>query len=293
MRCFRLAGAVTYVATPLLVAGIVAWQHVPRWVSGGTREASPQAAEDSPASALSAGEWDLACKEFEAITDSTLECNAEEMPAYWRLLKWTVQHSVSDLQHRSGSRVPYGDLVNMPSRLRGRLVQVDLQVCRILSYDAPGNGLGIKKLYEVWGWSEDSRGSLYVVVTPELPAGMKTGEVVRGQATLYGYFCKIQGYLAVGSAPRSLPSAAPLLIGRMVRYQAPVTVIAKPAEVMRAGVGLLLAVSFVGLISGRPLFRRRQETRFAEPGPSNIGHLEAWLDREGGSGVAADAKGPG
>ena len=37
-------------------------------------------------------------------------------------------------------------------------------------------------------------------------------EVVRQQASLYGYFCKIQGYLAVKSAPQSCPSAAPLLI---------------------------------------------------------------------------------
>jgi hypothetical protein len=43
-------------------------------------------------------EWNLARNEFEALTDATLECGDEEMPAYWRLLKWTVRHSVEDLQ---------------------------------------------------------------------------------------------------------------------------------------------------------------------------------------------------
>jgi hypothetical protein len=161
------------------------------------------------------------------------------------------------------------------------LIQVDLHVCRILSYDAPENDLGLKTLYEVWGWSEDSRGSLYVVVTPGLPAGVRPGLVVQERATVYGYFCKLQGYVAVASAPQAGLTAAPLLIGNMVRYQAPLTVLAKPDEAWRLGVGLLLAVSFVGLISRRPLFRRKQHQRIEDLGPSDDTSLETWLDQQG------------
>ena len=120
------------------------------------------------------------------------------MPAYWRLLKWSI---CLESDHRANrySRASFNELVNRPNELRGAPVQVDLHICRITTYAAPENRLGIEQLYEVWGWSEDSRGSLYVAVTPELPAGMQIGEVVSEQAKLCGYFYKVQSYLTAGA----------------------------------------------------------------------------------------------
>src|SRR4029079_9059663 len=137
------------------------------------------------------------------------------MPAYWRLIKWTVQNPKSECDRNAFSRVSFNELVNEPSVLRGAPVQVDLDICRIVKYPAPDNRLGIERLYEVWGWSDDSRGSLYVAISPDLPAGVSIGEAVSERASVCGYFYKVQGYLAAGSAAQPLPTAAPLVIGRL------------------------------------------------------------------------------
>ena len=72
-------------------------------------------------------------------------------------------------------------------------------------------GWALKILYEIWGWTGESQAWLYVVVTPELPAGFPTGNEVSARATCYGYFFKVQGYLEAGAAPRARPLPAPLL----------------------------------------------------------------------------------
>ena len=146
------------------------------------------------------------------------------------------------------------------------------------AYAAPENRLGIERLYEVWGWSEDSRGSLYVAVTPELPAGMHTGEVASEQATLCGYFYKVQGYLAAGTRSHGSPSVAPLIIGRIERRSTPTAVLARPSELWLTGAGLVLATSFVWLLSHRPLFRFRHRQPLAPLAPNMAAKLDAWLD---------------
>src|SRR5262249_28600279 len=156
-----------------------------------------------------------------------------------------------------------------------RPVQVDLHVCRIVECAAPANSLGIERLYEVWGWSDDSRGSLYVAVTPDLPAGMSIGESVRERAIVCGYFYKVQGYLAAGSAAQSRPTAAPFVIGRLSRREAPVAATATSNELWFGGGGVLLAASFIWLLSQRPRLRIRHRQRVAA---SAAAKLDSWLD---------------
>src|SRR4029078_11754522 len=147
--------------------------------------------------------------------------------------------------------------VSGPNVLRGAAVQVDLHICRIAEHPAPDNSLGIERLYEVWGWSDDSRGCLYVPFPPGFPTGLAVGESVSQRATLLGYFYKIQGYLAAGTASQTAPSAAPLIIGQMIAEVAPTPVLAKSSELWIGGASLLLVVSFVCLLIQKPLFSFR------------------------------------
>jgi hypothetical protein len=208
------------------------------------------------------------------------------MPAYWRLLKWSVMQPESAGARNDFRFVSFNELVNRPNQWRGRPVQVALNICRIMEYAAPENRLDIERLYEVWGWSEDSRGSLYVVVTSELPAGMSVGESVSERAIVSGYFYKVQGYLAAGSASQS-SSAAPLVIGHLSHWKTPAAAFAQANELWFGGAGLLLAVSFVFLLGQSSVFRRvrRQAVR-----PKAAAKLESWVDSFGVD-LAADGHG--
>jgi hypothetical protein len=241
-----------------------------------------------PPSGISPEEWHAARVDFEGIVDATLQCGAEEMPAYWRLLRWSVRQPGGDSDQNAFGRISFNELVNRPNAWRGRPVQIDLHVCRIAECAAPPNSLEIERLYEVWGWSDDSRGSLYVVVTSELPAGMSVGESVTEQAMVSGYFYKVQGYLAAGSAAQTLPAAAPLIIGRMTRWNAPVAAFAQTNELWFGGAGILLAASFVFLLSQTSLIRRRNH--LPQVRPKAAARLESWVDSYGAD-LAADGHG--
>jgi len=268
-------------AAPLLVACTLLWQRQSKITHREEADAAAIVGQNRPPLGVSPEEWAAARSEFEALTDSTFHCGIEEMPAYWRLLKWTIREPNLQRDQNQFSRVPFNDLLNRTSALRGVPVEVDLHVCRIVSYAAPENSLGIERLYEVWGWSEDSRGSLYVAVTPDLPSGLRTGESISERATLCGYLYKIQGYVAAGSAPHAIPSTAPLIIGRLEHAKPPLTVVAKTGEVWPAGVGLLLAASFVGLLSHRPPFRFRQRKSLEQLATNATAKLESWIELEG------------
>jgi hypothetical protein len=160
-------------------------------------------------------EMDGASEEFMALTDGAVEMGKEEMPAYWRLFSWTQHQSTAKLQERASKDFVFNQFIRDPDEQRGKLFRVELNVRRVLAYDAPENKAGVKKVYEIWGWTTESKAWLYCVLTPELPAGMPVGTDVYERASFTGYFLKVQGYHAAGAGPRDKPLAAPLLIGRI------------------------------------------------------------------------------
>lgn len=264
--------AMLFLAAPLVVGGALLWQWLGTTAPTG---AIPERRLDGPPQIVSTDEWEAARAEFDGIADSTLQCRPEEMPAYWRLIKWSLQQPDFEFSRSMLSAVSYNELVNQPGVFRGRPVQLDLRIRRIAEYAAPANNLGIERLYEVWGWSEDSRGSLYVAVTPDLPPGMAVGESVTERATISGYFYKIQGYVAAGSTTQSSLTTAPLIIGRLNHGSLPAAVFANSNDLWFGGAGLLLAASFLWLLSQRPIFRRGLRYRMA---PHATAKLVRWLD---------------
>jgi len=156
-----------------------------------------------------------AIEEFQALSDRSLKLGPEEMPSYWRTFGWVQHQSFGQLQKRSTKDVPMHDFMHDTDEQRGRLVSFDLNVRRILAYDAPKNSVGVKKVYEIWGFTTESKAWLYCVLTPHLPPGMPIGPDVYEKVKFSGYFLKLQGYEAAGAGPNDKPLAAPLLIGRV------------------------------------------------------------------------------
>jgi hypothetical protein len=160
-------------------------------------------------------ERDGASEEFMALTDGALELGKEEMPAYWRLFRWTKNQSSAQLKKRATRDHVFNQFIRDPDEHRGHLFQIELNVRRVLAYDAPENKAGVKKVYEIWGFTTESQAWLYCVLTPELPAGMPMGSNVSEEATFVGYFLKLQGYHAAGAGPRDRALTAPLFVGRI------------------------------------------------------------------------------
>ena len=168
-------------------------------------------------------------EEYLAISDGTTALRREEMSAYWRMFGWVQQQSLAQLQRGARSKVVFNDFVQSPDQQRGKLFALELNVRRVLAYDAPENPAGIKTVYEVWGWTNESRAWPYVIVTAQLPPGMPVGATVQEEASFAGYFFKVQGYHAGGAGPKDKPLIAPLMIGRLSHRGAPAP--AAPAEI--------------------------------------------------------------
>ena len=172
-------------------------------------------------------ERDSANELFQALTDRSTQLSREEMPAYWRLFSWVQHQSFAELNSRSTPAAVLDQFVQRPDEQRGKLFRLDLNVRRVLPYDAPENSAGIEKVYEIWGFTTESQAWLYVVLTSELPPGMPIGPNVHERATFAGYFLKNQGYHAAGAKPTDKVLPAPLLIGRIEHHPEPA---AQPAQ---------------------------------------------------------------
>lgn len=176
-------------------------------------ETKPQVAAEEPSGPtdLEPEERDAAAEVFQAVSDGTLEIQPEEMPSYQRLLDWSEHQSAPALLRRAETGLSFNQLMQHPAEYRGRLVTLDLHVARILSYQHQG-----RTLYEVWGWTDETKGWLYVAVVLDLPKGMPTGPRLHENARFAGYFFKLQGYHEAAAKPHAAPLKAPLLVGRLL-----------------------------------------------------------------------------
>ena len=238
--------------------------------------ADPAAADTvAPAATdLDRTEWDKAQNLFQALSDRTALA-PEEMPAYWRCMKWSRAQTFAEMEHRAASNVAYTRLFEQPEKYRGRLVRLRLHVKRILDWDAHENSAGVKHVYEAWGGTEQSN-ALYLTVFSELPAGMKVGEELHEEGLFVGYFLKDMGYQAFNKN-RSVP----LLVGRMHRVAG-----AAPAPfVARSDWNWLWAIAVVFVLIGFSTawlrFRRSRRTPVAVSSPTDEAEIEEWFKREG------------
>ena len=269
---------VTYLATPVILLVALSWQSAE--VPNAEHLAKPPLAANSlqhEASPVTPVPDATTAREFQAVTDRTTELGLEEMPAYWHLLRKTEQESFESLRGQPTTPANLASLLQTPAAFRGNLMQMELNVRRILAYEVPERPLRTKRLYEVWGWSDDAPENLFVIVTPELPPGMSIGPTVHERAEFRGYFFKLQGYLAAGAEIRLAPLAAPLLIGRIIPSVPPKLAFAQGKDWWRLGVGLILVVSLVGSWASRSYLSNTTNSPIGPTDPAETLLFEAWL----------------
>lgn len=184
--------------------------------------------------------------QFAALGDKA-ELAREDMPAYWRLMRWTRAQTFDELLARADQNVLYTQFfTGDPNNQRGKPFRLRLHIKRIVELkdqDVPDNSAGVNRLYEVWGTTDDSKTYLYVAVCPELPPGMQPGHEISEEGVFVGYFLKVMPYEA---AVKRL--AAPLMIGRLRAVPRPAAPPAPelPPWVWITGAAVLLAAAAWG-----------------------------------------------
>lgn len=215
--------------------------------------------------------------QLSVVADNTLTIAARELPAYWTLVDHIVSHQFEDLSARARRDVPLRGIFEDPQRHRGELIFVRLNVRQVIPYEVtPSDGRQVGRLYELWGWTSETKAYMYCLVTPELPVGLPASGRTVSTVDCAGYFFKMQAYFP-GKGTSGSPLVAPLLIGRgrVVPTPAPASPSLSGQWVwMLAGIGLLLLVrrSLIWL-KPAPAYRRR--TRRVVHLDRDAGPLEA------------------
>ena len=140
--------------------------------------------------------------------------------------------------------------------------------------DLSSNDLGLKTMYEVWGWNSDSQPYWYWLVCPSLPPGMPSGESIYEEATFVGYFLKLLPY----EDHQGVVCATPLLIGRLVWHPA-----ANTASQPLHAPWIVAAVFAIVFIPAALWMTLTNKTNAHQPSPlnlpSDVPSVEEWLDQ--------------
>ena len=214
------------------------------------------------------------------ITDRT-PLRGHEMDTYWQFMVWSCAQPFSEMHARAQPEPAVSALWEKPGSYRGKLINLRLHVRRVLKYDAPANPVGLKDIYEVWGWSDLSRSFPYVVVVPELPPGFPVGNEVEVDADFSGYFLKIMAYAAYDKN-----RGAPLMIGRLHASRLSSNGDRNVSEVMDQTWFYIVAVIAMLLVGGL-LWSRGQskpKRRTLEGSMDNL----SWPHADGQSGKSPD-----
>jgi hypothetical protein len=226
-----------------------------------------------------------ALEQFQAISDGSTEIAPEEMPTYWRMFRWVENQSLPELTRRAKRDVVLNDFLQEPEVQRGQIVLLDLNVRQVIAYPAPENSAGIKTVYQIVGWTDQSKAWLYYGLTAHLPKGMPIGVNVHEKATMVGYFFKVQGYHPAGAGPNDKPLVAPLVIGRLTWKPSP---LAKPPQDASSGwywwvgAGVLLVIVAARWILPVVWPSRAKPPKRLDPAELNRSdevRLDEWLSR--------------
>ena len=163
--------------------------------------------------------------QFQAVTDKA-PLAAEEMPAYWRLMRWSMTQSFDELWERAHKDRYLTHLAEFPQKHRGELVAMKVSVRRTAPFPAPQNSAGAKAVYEAWGVTNESRGSLYCLVFYDKPPELPIHYDVHEEVEFVGYFLKLMSYQDFQDKTRWVP----VLIGRLRWRENPTRVALQRAQ---------------------------------------------------------------
>ncbi len=187
-------------------------------------------------------EIDALKEELQAVSDMT-PLTGEEMPAYWRMVKWAYAVSGEALKKQARTDLQFTHLFQAPNKNRGALVNVKLHVRLTRQHDAPENSANVTRVYEAWGPTEESQTYPYCVVFAELPPGVKIEGKAFLDARFVGFFLKKLRYEDSSGVMRT----APLLIGRMI-YDEEARTRNLPKEPVNVKLIVGIVVGLVGVV---------------------------------------------
>jgi hypothetical protein len=221
---------------------------------------------------------------FQALSDRA-PLSDIEMPAYWRCLKWAGAQSFAELEQRALRRIVYTQLWEQPDKYRGKLIRLRLHVRRILDWDAPKNSAGVRRVYEAWGWTDESKSFPYVVVFADAPEGTPLGDNLDEEGIFVGYFLKTIAYTA-SNRNRS----SPLLLGRMKWLNSaapPRPIVGRKDWIWIVAIGIP-AVALIGWGAWFQM-RRYRRVKLSPATPADEAEIENWFRNESTSLPARDA----
>lgn len=213
---------------------------------------------------------------FQAVSDKE-PISAEEMPSYWKLMRWSMTQSFDELWERARKDRYFTHLGQAPQKHRGELIALKVSLRRALAHEVEKNSAGVQQVYEAWGVTEESRTGLYCLVYYDQPPQLPLRPSIHEEALFVGYFLKLLSYEDAMGTTRW----APMLIGRLRWRENPARVAlsrdrsernAIPFLVMGAlaGVGLLVLWTKRYLAAG---IQTKSETK-----PADHAAIEHWLE---------------
>ena len=264
--------------------------NIPQNAGPPKKPASASPKNRKPAPDENAAEFQQFVRECDVILDGSTSIRPTELRPYWRVLNWVDAQSIEQMSARPAPEPVFQFLKAHSNKYRGQLFHLDMSVDQVTTYEVldesklvPVAAKGssepakefkesktlknlndskpMKRLYEIWGLPKALDGWYFVVVTPELPPGIRVGRGNDATVSVYGYFFKLQGYQPFNAKPTVPPQVAPLLVGRIATVAIP----SAPTEshdvwsgvVLIAG-GAILVLVVVGWIFAA---RRKPPTR--------------------------------
>lgn len=240
-------------------------------------------------------EMEEARKQFEALDDGEF-LQAQDMPAYWRLMRWARSLSFAEMEERAKLDVPFvklfdakelkehrGELIRLPMPKKGTV-----HIRRVVAWDQKGkkNSAGVETVYEVWGTTDESKSNPYCLACSELPPEIPPDAEAFSEGIFVGYFLKVVKYNSADQKQRG----APMLIGRIKGVKSGKTAAALREEGLLAmvAIGAAILVAALLIVTFWRITRKKRGLgpALAVPSLPNA-DVEAWLENSPGQEVAA------
>ncbi len=219
--------------------------------------------------------------QFQAITDKAPN-NAEDMPSYWRLMRWSMTESFDDLWARAHKDRYFTHLGQTPEKHRGELIAMKVSLRRALRHprETKKNAAGVEQVYEAWGVTDESRTGLYCLLFYDLPPQLPVRPSIHEQVQFVGYFLKLISYEDALGKTRW----APLLIGRLRLRENSAQFAQRQKDADNRALPWLIggaSVFFIGLVFWTRRYLAASSVPGLEPVPTDHQAIEHWLETGG------------
>jgi hypothetical protein len=230
-------------------------------------------------------------RDYDAVTDGKEFIQAEDMPAYQRLVRWVINQPYQRLLDREAQKNPtYGQFIAAPQDFRqpGKIFDFVVHLRQVnkfddkLTFDDEVDPHPPATLYEMWGTTDESRGRFLHFVVYDPPAGLPMGRNVQEDVRFVGYFFRIQAYEPGRAQLNSRLLLAPSFVGRIDWRPSGPARLVESSEMpwmilLGGGIAAVMAIwlGFVFLGKGK---RNVAQLATDLPPPPTI-TVEEWLDQ--------------